>query len=199
MGLGYSQKHALHQKRLSLVPNHPEDKVETGDIILVRGLDSMNFAATHPGITRGMISHMKAHFDTDLKIDLTGWTGVGVVYRLPVDREERARRKATKKGQMKGDETGERIAHIIIADQLGVQLWSYASFLRHCAEEHYVVVCRHLHCKEPISFSKLDAFYKCLVPVGISWLSCRGQKYPHPYIPAALRNAAVGQRQCQLP
>ena len=190
MGLGYSQKHALRQKQLSFVPSHSENSVETGDIILVRELDNMDFAATHPGITRGMIGHMKGHFDTELKIELSGWTGVGVIYRLPIDREERAMSKGGRE-RLRQKHAKERNAYVIIADRLGVQLWTYAAFLRHSVEEHHVVVCRHLQCTAPVSYTGLDDFYKCLVPVGVSWLSCRGGNYPHPYIKTALRNAAV--------
>jgi hypothetical protein len=209
--MGFSQSSMgtwWHQRKLHALPVQGEDQLETGDIILVRQLDFMPYATTHPGITRGMISHMKGHFDTDTTVDLDGWTAVGVVYRNRADRDYRRRKKEAadhaKKTRgaavKKEDDTIDHHAYVIMADRMGVQIWSYMAFLRHSNHHHHVVVCRRLEQKAPetaaaLSFVELDEFYAALLPVGISWLSCRGKKYKHHYIQRCLANTAVVAKQ----
>ena len=58
-------------------------------MILVRRYEDKPYGLTHPGISRGMVSHIKGHFDTTLTVHLDPWTSVGIVYRTVSDRELR--------------------------------------------------------------------------------------------------------------
>eukprot|EP00943_MAST-04B_sp_MAST-4B-sp1_P006372 g6372.t1 len=186
----------------------------------------MGYGLTHPGILRGMVSHIKGHFDTDLQVNLDAWTSVGIIYRVRADRDARHFVKFHKNlkknqvgvinipniGENKQQNNREDIlmndrkkdAHheeyepyVIIVDNLGVQLWTYAAFLRNADEKHYIVACRHLHVnkKYEVSYAELDELYKRLLPVGVSWLSMRDMKYPHNVIKIAVRNAALRSKR----
>jgi hypothetical protein len=203
-------------------------KVECGDIILVRQYDDTAYGLTHPGLLRGMVSHIKGHFDTELQVNLDAWTSVGIIYRVRADRDARHLvnfHKNVKKSQVglvnvRNGNAGENKrqnnrddiilndkkidAHhevyepyVIIVDHLGVQLWTYSAFLRNAEEKHYIVACRHLHVNKnyEVSYVEIDELYKRLLPVGVSWISMRGMKYPHNTIKIAVRNAALRSKR----
>ena len=90
MGASYSSTVRKKERKLKWVTTRQyEKKVECGDIVLLRQYDDMAYGLTHPGISRGMVAHIKGHFDTDLTVNLEPWTSVGIIYRLSADRDIR--------------------------------------------------------------------------------------------------------------
>ena len=216
MGSSYSSKERQKiRKRKWLTRRDYESKVECGDLILVRRYEDKPYGLTHPGISRGMVSHIKGHFDTELSVHLDPWTSVGIVYRTRSDRDLR-RTQGIHRGSKRRHKVGvnknindndeapyDTVRHqpnIIIVDNLGVQLWTYAAFLRNAKEKHYIVACRCLETTEEnkLDFTELDELYGKLLPVGTSWLSMRGMTYPHESVKVAVRNASLQAKRMPM-
>ena len=211
MGSSYSSKERQKvRKRKWLTRRNYESKVECGDLILVRRYEDKPYGLTHPGISRGMVSHIKGHFDTDLSVHLDPWTSVGIVYRTRSDRDlrraqgvHRGAKRRQKVDVNKNIDNGGANRHepnIIIVDNLGVQLWTYSAFLRNAKEKHYIVACRSLEISEEnnLDFTELDELYRKLLPVGTSWLSMRNMTYPHESVKVAVRNASLQAKRMPM-
>ena len=231
MGASYSSTVRKKERKLKWVTTRQyEKKVECGDIVLLRQYDDMAYGLTHPGISRGMVAHIKGHFDTDLTVNLEPWTSVGIIYRLSADRDIRHLKRVHKSvrqnqvgivnnnNNIENKDEENNIDHrqdllrnhkqvqehhedfepyIIIVDNLGVQLWTYSAFLRNAEKKKHLVACRRLHVgrKYKVDYSELDELYRKLLPVGVSWLSMRGMKYPHDSIKIAVRNASLRSKR----